>query len=337
MFVLLIIILILVLLLLGITYQAIGSARDIRKYPPPGRLVDVGGTGTARLHIFEAGIGQPGPTVVLDSGLGHSSLVWSLVQPEVAAFAHVCSYDRAGYAWSDAGPRPRTSHQIVEELHTLLKNAGIAGPYVLVGHSFGALNMDLYASLYPDEVVGLVFVDALSRNISAHHPMELRYFVLTNRVKYGFLSRLTRLGAVRLFLLLKGVDGTQDFVKKLPAELQPLMRVSTLRKTFETARAETLALQESVTQAGAAHPPNDIPLVVLAHGVPDMFSGRMSAGEVQQAEKTWQNMQAELVGFSAQGKLLVAERGGHKIHIDQPELVIEAIRQVFEAATKLVT
>ncbi|MEN6335825.1 MAG: alpha/beta hydrolase, partial [Phycisphaerales bacterium] len=114
----------------GVGYQTLASSRDWRKFPPPGQRVDVGGY---RLHVQTAGEG--GPTVVLDAGWSDCSLNWRLVQPEVAKVTRVCSYDRAGVGWSDPGPAPRSSLQIAKELHSLLKNAGIPGPYVLVGHS----------------------------------------------------------------------------------------------------------------------------------------------------------------------------------------------------------
>jgi pimeloyl-ACP methyl ester carboxylesterase len=95
---------------------------------------------------------------VMDSGLGGTVLDWQLVQPEVAKFARVCTYDRAGMGWSEAGSQPRTSEQIVRELHALLGNAGVEGPYVLVGHSFGGTNLQVYASRYPDEVAAMVLV-----------------------------------------------------------------------------------------------------------------------------------------------------------------------------------
>ena len=143
------------LLLLGLSYQAIASALDASHYPPPGKLVDVGGY---RLHINCTGTGSP--TVILDAGLGGTSLDWSKIQPAVARFTRVCSYDRAGYGWSESGPGPRTSQQIVKELHLLLAHAQINGPYVLVGHSVGGLNMRLYAYRYPAEVAGMVLLDS---------------------------------------------------------------------------------------------------------------------------------------------------------------------------------
>jgi pimeloyl-ACP methyl ester carboxylesterase len=150
---------VLLLALAGTAYQVIGAALDGRRYPPPGRLVRVDGH---RLHLETAGEGTP--AVVLDSGLPGTVLSWKFVQSEVARLTRVCSYDRAGLGWSDAGPMPRTSRQIVEELRTLLRNAGIPGPYVLVGHSFGSFTARLYAGLYPDEVAGGVIVDPIHTN-----------------------------------------------------------------------------------------------------------------------------------------------------------------------------
>ena len=125
---------------------------------PPGRLVDVGGW---RLHINCTGEARPGrPTVILESGVGDFSVEWSLVQPTVASFARTCSYDRAGDGWSDIGPYPRTFHQIVYELHTLLERAGEKPPFVLVGHSYGGWLVRLYQVTYPSDVSGMVLVEA---------------------------------------------------------------------------------------------------------------------------------------------------------------------------------
>ena len=139
----------------GYLYQTISETRDRRFNPMPGQLIDIGGY---KLHIDCQGQGTP--TVILDSGLGDSYISWRKVQPEVAKFTRVCSYDRAGLGYSDSSPHPRTSKVIAEELSKLLQNASIAGPVILVGHSMGGYDVRLYASLYPDQVAAMVLVDA---------------------------------------------------------------------------------------------------------------------------------------------------------------------------------
>src|SRR5580692_6735385 len=145
-----------VILLLGVSAIA-QIASTPPPFPAPGRLVDVGGW---KLHLYCTGEMRPAqPTVILESGAGDFSVEWSLVQPKIAAFARVCSYDRAGDGWSDLGPHPRTFHQVAYELHTLLDKAGIKPPFVLVGHSYGGWLVRQYQAIYPSEVVGMVLVE----------------------------------------------------------------------------------------------------------------------------------------------------------------------------------
>jgi pimeloyl-ACP methyl ester carboxylesterase len=143
--------------LIGLVFATGASARAKlkAKYPPSGQMVDLGGY---KLHLYCQGAGSP--TVVMESGLGDFSLIWALVQPEVAQSTRICAYDRAGFGWSESSPRPRTAENIVEELHALLQQADIASPYVLVGHSMGGVYVRLYAHKYPDEVTGMVLVDS---------------------------------------------------------------------------------------------------------------------------------------------------------------------------------
>ncbi len=143
------------LMLVGYIFEPVAEAADAKAYPPPGQLVDVGGY---RLHINCTGSGSP--TVVIEAGLGDWSTTWAAhVQPEVAKTTRVCTYDRAGMGWSEAGPLPRDAAQSAKELHTLLQNANIPGPYVMVGHSLGGLVVRVFVHDYSSEVVGVVLIE----------------------------------------------------------------------------------------------------------------------------------------------------------------------------------
>src|SRR5918993_2783805 len=190
----------LVLAVVGVIYQAIATELDERAYPPPGKLVDVGGHS---LHINC--VGQGGPTVILEAANGGTSAHWTRVQQEVARATRVCAYDRAGLGWSEPGPEPRDAKQVSSELHTLLKGANIEGPYVLVGHSFGGLYVRTYAARYPDEVAGVVLVDSSSPKQVSHQPVtrdsnepQKQSFAVVPRLARLGVSLPARLGVVRL-------------------------------------------------------------------------------------------------------------------------------------------
>jgi pimeloyl-ACP methyl ester carboxylesterase len=138
----------------GAIYQAMATETDMRTFPPPGQLIDVGG-----YHLHLQCAGQGSPTVVLETGLGGWSTHWALIQPTLAQQTRVCSYDRAGLGWSDPGPQPRDAQQIASELRTLLRNAGVPAPFLLAGHSNGGLYARMFARRYGDEVAGLVLAD----------------------------------------------------------------------------------------------------------------------------------------------------------------------------------
>jgi pimeloyl-ACP methyl ester carboxylesterase len=195
------IVVLLVLAVVGAIYQAIATMRAERAYPPPGEMVDVKGLS---LHIDC--VGQGSPTVVLDGGSGEMSAQWVLVQREVSDTTRVCAYDRAGMGWSEMGPQPRDAKQISSELHTMLGKAGIEGPYVLVGHSFGGLYMQTYAARYPDEVAGVALVDSSTEpdqfsqrpeTRDSYEPQEQEFAVVPQLTQLG-ASLLARLGVVRL-------------------------------------------------------------------------------------------------------------------------------------------
>jgi pimeloyl-ACP methyl ester carboxylesterase len=303
----------------GLLYQGLAMRRDARRYPPLGRFVDVHGR---KMHLICMGQGQP--AVVLDSGLSGSALDWSRVQPVVASFTQACAYDRAGCGWSDPGPRPRTSQQIADDLHALLQAAGIEPPYVLVGHSSGGLNVRVYAHCYPDEVAGLVLVDAAhegQRERLPRRPLVAR-LIDEARWRWMYLYPLgARLGLMRL---LKRPNGVID---ALPQEVQlRATSVGIRSRAYDWIVTEAAAIRESEEQARRAGSVGALPLVVVSahvHGAPPGLS-------ISQADHLWQEMQEELATLSTQSTRIVAEESGHFIHLDQPNLVVEAVRSLVE-------
>ena len=199
------VVVLLVLAIVGAIYQAIATELAERAYPPPGEMVDVGGYS---LHINCVGRGTP--TVLLDSGSGLFSAQWVRVQRQVSDTTRVCAYDRAGMGWSEMGPDPRDAQQITSELHTLLGKAGIEGPYVLAGHSFGGMYMQTYAARYPEEVAGVALVDSSTDPVQfgqrpeaqdSNEPQKQTSAVVSQLERFG-ISLPARLGIVRLLSML---------------------------------------------------------------------------------------------------------------------------------------
>lgn len=302
------------------------------KYPPPGRMVDVGGY---CLHLNCQGTehGANTPTVVLEAA--EFSLSWDLVQPEVARFTRVCSYDRAGLGWSERGPNPRTADSFVSELHMLLQAAGVEPPYVLVGHSKGGLFVRLYARQYPDEVAGMVLVDA------SHEQQELRFprgiarqnqrgRQQTARV-LGLMRPLNRIGL--LAPVLKRFSGS--LLGSIPERVREAgLAVALSDRFFSTVAEETISLEENYAAARQARMTTlgEMPLIVLT--AVDQFAaleGRVPAAEVEQLQAIVRELQAELSALSSRGRQVPVEGSGHFIQVDQPQVVIDAIREVVQA------
>lgn len=280
----------LALAVVGAIYQAIATERAERDHPPPGEMVDVGGH---ELHINC--IGQGSPTVILESGLGNMSADWANVQPEAAKTTRVCTYDRAGMGWSESGPKPRDARQISSELHTLLKGAGIDGPYVLVGHSTGGLYARMYADRYPEEVAGVVLVDS-------SHPEQFtrsegrKYYEPTRRV-VSVAPWLARLGVIRLFNL---NPAPQDLPPKQRAQVE-VFNPST--QQLATAAEEFRAILETSAQVRDTDGLGDKPLVVISAG--ESTPGNFPASY-------WLELQGELAALSPNSLHRVVEGATHE-------------------------
>jgi pimeloyl-ACP methyl ester carboxylesterase len=311
-------------------FGAKAKARLASKYPAPGKLVDVGGY---RLHLNCQGQGSP--TVVMESGNGDFSLSWSRIQCEVAKFTRVCTYDRAGLGWSDRSPQPRTAYDIVAGLHTLLARSGVELPYVLVGHSLGGPLVRLYAHEHPDQVAGMVLVDAAHEEEFLRAPEAVKRLQPKSvKMMNGILRLMQATIATGLFALMPRLYPRQALTM-VPEEARETYRgiMSADAKCVAAIREEYATYDDHFAAVRAAHITSvgDIPLMVLSHGKTQQIPG-LSAEVSREFHQAFQQMQNELAAQSSRGKRIIAKQSGHYIHIDQPELVIDAIREVVEAA-----
>ena len=326
--------LIILLALAGASYQSFGNSRDPHRFPQRGRSVKAG---ILRLNIDCSGHG--GPTVVLDSGMGVPGVTgWAMVQPEVAKFARVCSYDRAGYGWSEAGPKPRTSLQVAKELKALLDASGEKRPFVMVGHSFGGYNVRVFARMYPNDAAGVVLVDAEhgdeEKRIDELLPALVKRQQSQRDHRDALLDRILsplriHFGIDRVMTAV-GWDGHASLPKELREELLYLDS-----RSEEAGMAENEADSTSWDEVRSAGNLGDRPLIVLTAGKPYDPDPLLSREESDKQNYIWINvLQAEEARLSTRGKQLVVPDSGHMIPYERPTAVVSAIREVWAALQK---
>ncbi len=321
------------LALAGSLYESSARAQELSAVAAPGQLLDVGGY---RLHILCMGEKTPGqPTVILEAGAGGWSVHWYAFQRQVAGFARVCAYDRAGMGWSDAGPQPRDGKQVVSELHALLAASGETGPYLLVGASRGGQYIRLYRDAYPETVTGMVLADAEPEDFRAQSQLG-QSIAAQNQVMFSVVGWMTRLGIFRLMggdpASAPAVPCVPFLVKSLPASEQPAyLVVEGQPKCFDALLAEESATAQREAQVRQTKALGDLPLVVLTHGIANAAPPGVAPDQAAQTEQTWQDLQKKLAGLSTRGELVIATESGHDIALDQPDLALDAIRRVLEA------
>ncbi len=310
------------LVALGLGYQGFASQLDRRRYPPIGQCL-------RGLHFQVAGSGSP--TVVLDSGVGGSCLEWFKVLPQIAQFTQVVAYDRAGFGWSSPNAQAPTCAQNAQVLHGLLQSAGIPGPYILVGRALAGLNVRYFAQTFRSETAGLVLLDA------AHEDQEEAILpaLKSSGDKDLALARIVRwltpFGLFRLAGQL-GIVPRLHTLENYPENIQAMGQASIYRSCFvDTLYREFAVFGESAALVRKDRDLGNLPLAVLtaqrhldARDFPADFP-------LAKCQAIWENLQADLAKLSTNSVHQVLD-SGHYMAVDQPEILVAAIRQVVEQA-----
>jgi pimeloyl-ACP methyl ester carboxylesterase len=319
-------------LLLGAPYMAKGAAGD-EVYTRPGRLVTIDGR---RVNLYCTGSGSP--AVVFDSGWEDCAPVWAIVQPRVAQWTRACSYDRAGAGFSDAGPMPRTSVRIADELRSALHAAGVKGPYILVGHAFGGDNVRTFAVRYPREVAGMVLVEA-DVGGADEHPGDARLIAGLRKCRDAIAARRP-LPALPARPDRPPRSCAQQFFRGLPermwspqlnAKLLELARTQVTMYDAFISEMEQMTTDEAYLEQHRSSL-GSRPIRVLStgyHGIHELDPARPRTAEQLKHEDEVARAQARWLELSSNAKQLFTTHSSEYIPFDQPDFVIDAIHEAY--------
>jgi len=325
------------LVALGFLYQCVGAYIDRRRYATEGRWIDIGAG--QRLYMLEKGSGEA--TVLFEAGIAATNLNWFHIQEEVSQFAATASYDRGGLGWSSPSRTPRTPSNLGEELHELLWRAGLKPPFILVGHSFGGLVMRRYALMYPEEVAGIVLVDPMrceewpplypAKQATLDRGCKLSGFAIPiaqfGLARLAVTSLLCRSGRIADKLAGAAGEGGMHVlgrikgeVGKMPREVWPIVAAHWSRPSYyDGMRSHIAAVPDSVREMQDAEPIRGIPVLLLTPGKSSPLSDHCLQKIGDTVTQT------------------IAPASAHWVHLDEPELVIQSIREMVEATTGATT
>jgi pimeloyl-ACP methyl ester carboxylesterase len=316
----------------GFFYQCIGSSRDRKRYTGVGRWIDIGRR--RRLYIVEKGSGSP--VVLFEAGIAATNLNWHRIQEGVSRFTATASYDRSGLGWSSPCRTQRTPRNITAELHAMLQSAGIKPPYVLVGHSFGGLIVRRYAVTHPEDVAGVVLVDPMRCDEWPPHNPAKQSMINRGRRLSRCAVVIARFGVARFAINsllgrssrlsghVAGATGTggrhvlervTEEVRKMPREVWPVVAAHWSRPSYYAGmRRHVEAVPASVREMEDIAPIQGIPVLVLTPGNATPLSSQC----------------LDKIGNRVQQ--VIANKSAHWIHLDEPDLVINAIREIVVGA-----
>jgi len=324
--------LLILILVAGVIYEALGRRNAAANYPPPGKLVDVGGR---KMHIDCRGTGSP--TVILESGLGTGgSLDWTLVHNEIAGFTRTCAYDRAGIMWSDPKDTPQDAAAVAGDLHALLKGAGIDDPLILVGHSIGGPYTRTYVGKYGDQVAGLVMVDP------SHPDQVARLWKAVNvdvhpkqaSTLMHVATALDWTGVVRFVASRSKAPQLRTAAETKRIGDATAVKTAYMSLSMTGATSELDGYDRTQKQARAVQTFGNRPLIVLtamAPFKPEQLKGlKMKAEQGARFKQEWKALHAEQAAFSTRGHQQLVPDATHYIQVDRPEVVIAAVREVVD-------
>ncbi len=303
---------VLIFSIVGTIYQTAAAETDRRNFPPPGNLIDVGGF---KMHIYCEGTGSP--TVILEALSGGFSAYWGWVQPEVAKQVRVCAYDRAGFGWSENDPEPESPQRTAQNLHTLLTNANIAGPFVMVGHSKGGIYVREYALLYPQDVVGIVLLDSSHPDQFVRYPEMLKGDTPMLTLM-PLMQTMLRVGLARVYFF---HSHKIDFASLPPQQRAEVATIFSTPEYWQNTKTTMLLGAHIFQQAHDLGPLGNLPLAVITRG--------------ENADDHWREMQNELAALSTDSIHLTVDGATHTSLIFNPQyahLVSETILKVVNAA-----
>jgi len=312
------------IIITGYIYEIISLNRGLTKYPPPGDFVEVDGQ---KIHVNSTG--ENDVNVVILTGSGSFSADWMKIQKEVSNFARVITYDRPGYGWSSEHKTSRTSDQVVKELDSILSAKNVKGPIILVGHSLGGLYAQYYQDKHPDQVSGMILVDSRPPEFSNILPLVSKEMdkMASSQTNMGML--LSRIGVVRLLTN----SMTPDYV---PEEIRDIRNaIGYQSKVFKAMEDEAKYIQDLESKVSDLPPIGDLPLTVISHGKevffldPDDLDGEVK-NEAEQVPQVWNELQEKTANRSSNSSLLIAKNSGHDIMLEEPEIVVESIRNMVE-------